>query len=171
MIEPGYAPTLSSRIRVARDRSQPALDGTVKVHRARYLHVQLDLLYYRPVDGPVDGPVTGDPIAPTAADGGATPAPLPDSSDTALIEQLMAEADTTPRLFRLRESRRMRSRELHYLDHPLFGALVEAWPMELPAAAAPATDTSETEIKTNESGAGNEPVPLLPAPSGGGSGG
>lgn len=168
--EPGYAPTLSSRIRVARDRSQPALDGTVKVHRARYLHVQLDLLYYRPVDGHP----AGGPIASTAADGGATQAPLPDSPDTALIEQLMAEADATPKLFRLRESRRMRSRELHYLDHPLFGALVEAWPVELPAAApaAPqATGTSEAEIKTNESGAGSEPVPLLPAPSGGGSGG
>ncbi len=168
--EPGYAPTLSSRIRVARDRSLPALDGTVKVHRARYLHVQLDLLYYRPVDGHV----AVDPSASTAASSGATPAPLPDSPDTALIEQLMAEADATPKLFRLRESRRMRSRELHYLDHPLFGALVEAWPLELPAAAAPApqpTGAGEAEIKTNGSDAGKEPVPLLPAPSGGGSGG
>ena len=90
---------------------------------------------------------------------------------TALIEQLLAEADATPRLFRLTESRRMRSRELHYLDHPLFGALVEAWPLELPAAAAPAAAPAPGETKTVEPAVGAEPAPLPPAPSGGGSGG
>jgi hypothetical protein len=161
--EPGYAPTLSSRITVARDRTLPALDGTLRVHRARYLHVQADLLYYRPLAGG---------STPASSSGNqTTPAPLPDSPDTALIEQLLAEADATPRLFRLTESRRMRSRELHYLDHPLFGALVEAWPLELPAAAAPAAAPAPGETKTVEPAVGAEPAPLTPAPSGGGSGG
>ena len=118
---------LAPRINVARDPSKPALDGTVRVHRARYLHVEADLLYYRPLAGD-----TG--AAPQAADAGA--APLADSPDTAFIEQLLAEDDGPARLFRLTERRRMRSKELHYLDHPLFGVLVEAWPLELPEAPA-----------------------------------
>jgi hypothetical protein len=85
----------------------------------------------------------------------------------------MAEADATPRLFRLTESRRMRSRELHYFDHPLFGVMVEVRPVELPeaAAAAPvATKPAAAEVKKDESGT-VQPVPLLPAPTTGGSGG
>lgn len=163
--EPGYAPTLSSRIRVARDRSKAALDGTVRVHRARYLHVQADLLYYRPLD--IDAP------AAIATDENLNAASLQDSPDTALIEQLLAEDAAGPRLFRLTESRRMRSRELHYLDHPLFGVLVEAWPVELPEtplAPPQATLPADAVQKTNE-GAGGQPVPSLPATTGGGSGG
>jgi hypothetical protein len=138
--EPGYAPTFSARIQVARDPGQAALDGTVRVHRARYLHVEADLLYYRPLDRDARAPV------PPGSDSAGLP--LPDSPDTALIELLLAEEDVATRLFRLTESRRMRSAELHYLDHPLFGMLVEAWPVELP-----------------------EPPPAAPAPTEGGSGG
>lgn len=36
----------------------------------------------------------------------------------------------------LRETRRMRSGELHYLDHPRFGVLARITPYETPAAAA-----------------------------------
>ncbi len=131
--EPGYAPTFSARIQVARDPGRAALDGTVRVHRARYLHVEADLLYYRPLDRDARAPV------PPGSDSAGLP--LPDSPDTALIEQLLAEEDVATRLFRLTESRRMRSAELHYLDHPLFGMLVEAWPVELPEPppAAPAS--------------------------------
>lgn len=146
----GDAPTLSSRIDLARDPSQVALDGTLRVHRARYLHVEADLLYYRPLDGDGNTPAATDDPSTISA---------PDSPDTAFIEQLLAEEDVAPRLFRLTESRRMRSRELHYLDHPLFGVLVEAWPVELPEAPPP------------EESAGGQPTSPLPAPSEGGSGG
>ena len=54
----GGAPSFASRIEIARDRSRVALDGTVRVHRARYLHVQADLLYYRPVEGDSPGTST-----------------------------------------------------------------------------------------------------------------
>jgi hypothetical protein len=163
--EPGYAPTLSSRIHMARNPSKAALDGTLRVHRARYLHVQADLLYYRPLDGDVGAAM------PSADNAGATP--VADSPDTALIEQLLAEEDTAPRLFRLTESRRMRSRELHYLDHPLFGMLVEAWPVELPDAPEV---TPEAALQGDGAGAadesgGGQPLPLLPATTQSGSGG
>ena len=163
--EPGFAPTLSPRVRVARDRSKAALDGTVRVHRARYLHVQADLLYYRPLES--------DAAAADPTDSGASAAVLPNSPDAALIEQLMSETDATPRLFRLKESRRMRSSELHYLDHPLFGVLVEIWPLERPEAVQATPELpapADTGTKGEGSGAG-EPPAALPAPATGGSGG
>ena len=160
--EPGYAPTLSSRISVARDPSKAALDGTLRVHRARYLHVQADLLYYRPLASDARAAI------PAADDPGA--ALVPDSPDMALIEQLLAEEDAAPRLFRLTENRRMRSRELHYLDHPLFGMLVEAWPVEPPEAPEMAPEAAlqgEGAATTDESG----DSPPLPAATQGDSGG
>ena len=158
-IDIGFAPTLSPRITVARDPSKAALDGTLRVHRARYLHVQADLLYYRPL--------ASDASAPKAVDDDPDAAPILDSSDTALIEQLLDEDDAAPRLFRMTGSRRMRSRELHYLDHPLFGALVEAWPVELPEApVAPPQDTlpADNARPADDSGA-TQPDPLRPVPT------
>jgi hypothetical protein len=132
------------------------------VHRARYLHVKADLLYYRPLDTDASAPI------PSGDDADA--APVLDSRDTALIEQLLAEEDVAPRLFRLTESRRMRSRELHYLDHPLFGMLVEAWPLELPEVPPPAASlTEEGDAAADESG-GGQPASPLPAPTEGSGG-
>ena len=161
--EPGYGPTLSSRIRVARDPSKSAIDGTLRVHRARYLHVQADLLYYRPVDGDTGAPSNDDSDGTT----------IPDSPDTAHIEQLLAEEDVTPRLFRLMETRRMRSRELHYLDHPLFGMIVEAWPVESPELLQAASESllQDEEVATPREGTADETAPPLPAATQGGSGG
>jgi hypothetical protein len=153
----GFAPTLSPRITFARDPSKVALDGTLRVHRARYLHIEADLLYYRPLDGDASA-------APAPADD-PNAAPIVDSPDTALIEQLLAEIDRAPRLFRLTESRRMRSRELHYLDHPLFGVLVEAWPVELPEMPAEAVLPVEGDAPAVEGDAAQ------PAPGQSGSGG
>ena len=68
--------------------TRPAVHGAVTVSLARYLQVEVDLLYRRPA-------------------GGDTTAP-----------------DTAPTRFRLVSERRMRSGELHYIDHPLFGVLV-----------------------------------------------
>jgi len=164
--EPANAPTLSSPVRVARDRSKSAIDGTLRVHRARYLHVQADLLYYRPL--------ASDANAPMASADGISTAALPNSPDTALIEQLLAEDDATPRLFRLSETRRMRSRELHYLDHPLFGALVEIWPIELPETPLTPTQTppaAQGDVSTNQGDNAAQPPPAPVAPAQGASGG
>ena len=70
----------------------PAVRGTVKVSVARYLHVELDLLYRL-----------------SGADAAAAP-------------------EGTPTWSRLESERRMRSRELHYIDHPLFGVLMRITP-------------------------------------------
>jgi len=158
----GFSPMLTSRIVVARDPSKVAIDGTVRVHRARFLHVQADLLYYRPLDSDIDA------ATPPAADPDA--APLLDSPDTALIEQLLAEENAAPRLFRLTESRRMRSRELHYIDHPLFGMLVEIWPLELPEAPVEEAAPPEGDLPAVQV-IDTQPPPSPPATTQSGSGG
>ena len=75
------------------DDTRPRVHGTVTVSLARYLQVEVDLLYRRPAGG--------DATAP----------------------------GTTPARFRLVSERRMRSRELHYIDHPLFGVLILLTPV------------------------------------------
>ena len=70
------------------DAERSSVHGTVTVSLARYLQVDVDLLYNRPASGDA------------------------------------AAASSTPTRFRLVSQRRMRSGELHYIDHPLFGVLV-----------------------------------------------
>ena len=67
---------------------RPSVHGTVTVSLARFLQVEVDLLYHRPMSGEADAP------------------------------------GSAPTRFRLVSERRMRSGELHYIDHPLFGVLV-----------------------------------------------
>lgn len=68
-----------------------AINGTIQLYRARYLHLETDLYHYREI--PSDSP-------------------------------------TQATTFRMQGSRRMRSRELHYIDHPLIGVLVLVTPYE-----------------------------------------
>jgi hypothetical protein len=74
--------------------------GTVRVHLSRFLHITLDLSYQ--------------------ADAGAAPVPV--ASD-GLDELVFA-----PR-YHLQATRSARSGELHYFDHPAFGALVRVTPV------------------------------------------
>ena len=72
---------------------RPTVHGTVTVSLARYLQVEVDLLYSRPASGQA------------------------------------AASNTAPTRFRLVSQRRMRSGELHYIDHPLFGVLILLTPL------------------------------------------
>ena len=77
------------------------LDGTIKLVLARYLHVYTDLLLRKPVVYEVL------------------------NTETEEVTKRPALMD-----IRVQEHRRMRSRELHYIDHPLLGMLVQITPME-----------------------------------------
>ena len=72
---------------------RPTVHGTVEVSLARYLQVDVDLVYHRPPSGEAAASI-----------------PAPDR-------------------FRLTSERRMRSGELHYFDHPLFGVLMQITPL------------------------------------------
>lgn len=80
------------------------LDGTVRVILGRYLHVHTDLVLRKPVVVERIDQESGEPTQ------------MPVLLDIPMQEQ-----------------RRMRSRELHYIDHPLLGVLVQITPLETPA--------------------------------------
>jgi len=83
------------------------LEGTIRVSVSRYLHVELDLLN-RIKQSPVYSSYE------QSFEDGLTQQPLPDNR------------------YRMQAQRRMRSGELHFIDHPLMGALIKITPYELP---------------------------------------
>lgn len=117
----------------------PKLDGTLRLILSRYLHLESDLIWREPLP-------PGMSLLPAAAqslqgdDEGAAADEEPASlttMDEAAAEAQQMPATITHQVFRLKQSRRMRSDEIHYLDHPLFGiiALVSRYEPQTEAAA------------------------------------
>ena len=57
------------------------------------------------------------------------------------------ERNTQPYYF-LKERRRVKFREVHFLDHPKFGILLTVWPVKLPELPSPTSEPQPT-IKTD----------------------
>ena len=85
------------------------LSGTAEVTFRRYLHVDLDLHYNR----------------------------LVTDQDTDQVKALYASLETDYLNFRLDETRRMRSKQIHYFDHPTFGVVTLITPIENTEKEAP----------------------------------
>lgn len=80
--------------------------GTVRLYKTRYAHVDFDLELERRIPAKV--------------------------LETFVQNQKLSTHDTLPAhwRFNLKESRKIRPGELHYLDHPIFGALVQITPLK-----------------------------------------
>jgi hypothetical protein len=99
------------------------LDGTLRLILSRYLHLEADIIYRAAETRKEDG----------------------------FFTLFRSEQPEHPG-YRLKEMRRMRSREMHYFDHPMFGIITLVTPYEIPAAMptptpalpapAPATETT-----------------------------
>lgn len=76
------------------------LEGTLMVYRSRYLHLMADLVYQERLGPSADNSLNG--------------------VDAGIVYQPI----------RLQQSRRMRSNELHYLDHPRLGVIARITPVE-----------------------------------------
>lgn len=83
--------------------TQPVLDGVIKVELGRYLHIFFDLKYKRDL-APVQG----------------------------IINTKSSGTYKEIKYYPVQTQRRMRSKEVHYIDHPLIGILVLATRFELP---------------------------------------
>ena len=59
------------------------------------------------------------------------------------LQFLPNNADTTTDLISFQQSRRMRSKEVHYIDHPLVGAVIRILPIEHPLKQADKKETAE----------------------------
>ncbi|MDJ0834014.1 MAG: CsiV family protein [Gammaproteobacteria bacterium] len=103
------------------------LEGMVTISLSRYLHTRAELVLRKP-------------------------AQTEDLMQQALINTDSMTADEPAEIsegrlllnYELNEQRRMRSRKLHYLDHPEFGLLVLITPAELSEAEEPAADAELT---------------------------
>ncbi len=62
-------------------------------------------------------------------------------------------------VYPLNEERRMRSRELHYLDNPVFGVIATVWPYEPPAPVAEPVETPPAAEETPQEIQADEPAP------------
>jgi len=100
------------------------LMGTVRLSVARYLHLDADLLYRLPIIQKVAVPVPETDLRPDRF----YPTLREPQGPAYVLERRHAV-----RGFHLQESRRMRSKEIHYLDHPLFGVVVLVTPLETKA--------------------------------------
>lgn len=96
------------------------LDGTLTLVLGRYLHLYTDLIDRRLL-APGSLVFEDEAVPPTYENG------------QALVS------------FRVREHRKMRSKELHYIDHPVLGILVKALPVK-----APVEETLEPMPKPDE---------------------
>lgn len=83
--------------------------GSAKFIKSRYLHLDVDVLLNMPA--PANSPPAGQ-----------------DAPET-------TDAPTLINAFRLKESRRMRSQEIHYFDHPRFGLIAMARPVKAASKA------------------------------------
>ena len=99
-------------------------EGKITIALSRYLHAYTDLVFRRPrlsADSVADNPIQDRYLAAYAA-------------DTRILNN-----------HSLKERRRMRSKNLHYLDNPEFAMLILITPYEAPVEAEAEPETPTTE--------------------------
>ena len=146
-------------------QSYPALQGTVRLHRSRFLHVATQLWLntsgdYLPgtwrMPPPPLGPVSQERV-PAAllpeADAGVLSAvtgydPAWEAAPGLLEEATATAAPVYPyrHAVLLQQQRRMRSNEVHYIDHPLMGVVIKLTPLDTEALHAAAYDREVLEL-------------------------
>lgn len=143
-----------------RQGDQFTLEGTVEVTVSRYLHFHTELKYYEPELGAylvqlepdeaaeltAEVPDADSPTLPLSAESAtstAEPTPAVPLAAEPVYERVLPEG---LHFMELSAQRRMRSAELHYLDHPKFGVLVRIDPV----AASPALAAAQRELDAFE---------------------
>lgn len=121
--------------------AQMTFNGTLKVILSRYLHVELNL-DYAPHGFPQELGntsnelthenstyiVSGDSLSSIATRENPNP-----FYETLNLDRLLENSETVQQVvYHLQQSRRMRSKKLHYIDHPMIGALIKIIPVEIP---------------------------------------
>ena len=93
-------------------QTRSILNGYIKIILSRYLHADINLMYTTKI------PLATTMVAPVA------------QTDTQEMKPIPA---TQPTVYLLSQTRKMRSKELHYIDHPVLGVVILATPYEGPA--------------------------------------
>lgn len=105
--QPGLPKNRAVSVRIQQGR----LEGTLKLVLSRYLHINTDLLYREPM--------TESEIAALSDE----------NSGGGIFAQTTTSTKPHFRIYRMQQSRRMRSNELHYLDNPVLGMIIRVTPV------------------------------------------
>lgn len=123
----------------------PELQGSVKIYLGRYLHLETNLWLntqgsYLPGDWRMPPPPLGPPsdgsaqVTETAPSEAAAPSQF--GGDDYYWQQDEIEDEGSLYPFRhavaLQQKRRMRSKDIHYIDHPMLGLLIKFTPLVSP---------------------------------------
>lgn len=92
-------------------QNKAILDGYLKIVLSRYLHADFDLVLK-----------TGLPLSSSQG------ISRPVSEDEGQSVRLNHSPTTS---YHLKQTRKMRSKEVHYIDHPVLGIVILAWPVEV----------------------------------------
>ncbi|SCZ59575.1 CsiV family protein [Thiohalomonas denitrificans] len=129
-------PSTAARGALSQQADLPRLDGTVTVVLSRYLHLNTDLVYRIEADSAMPGGMFGEP---STQDPAIINLSTRGRSDEVRSREQSLAPDTEPFArgpryleFVVNDSRRMRSRELHYVDHPVLGVIALITPYEAP---------------------------------------
>jgi hypothetical protein len=125
------------------------LEGSIRFSVERYIHIDTDLWLSSfgnklAVD---DNPWNILPTAyiRTSVDG--EPDSLLDQQYSKPFQNLLADDFSVLQTIVMRQHRRMRSKELHYIDHPLMGLLVRIIPYERPVLEETIEELPESTVK------------------------
>lgn len=114
--------TLSNEALKTAENPVYELSGNFKVVISRFIHVYADLLLMEPVTLRVEQATeTSDSYTNTDSE------TLTETPKYEMIISKPGLSFTTLHGFNIQEHRRMRSNELHFIDHPLLGVIVQAW--------------------------------------------
>lgn len=140
------------------------ISGSFNLYRSRYIHIRPDLevdqlIFTIPDDAPLSGEtndntdegamtmaVTSDTTSNSEALPGVEGQMTILPSDQGITNEPVAEPEPEwipLRAAKIERSRRMRSGEVHYLDHPLVGMVVKVTPYEVPEEASEEAPESE----------------------------
>lgn len=132
------------------------LDGTVRIRVSRYLHLDTDLVLREQFFPATTATMEIEPNQVRAEQSGATSVedrPNLQTPDFRVEQKQEKPATLAPalQLYRISEHRRIRSNELHYLDHPRFGMIIKVSPVAVeipdPVIDAPVSEEPEPSPK------------------------
>lgn len=106
------------------------LKGTLKVIREkRYLHLFVDLVYFAEPPPPPEPPA--QEVLSPEAEARLEPQETPEPVAPEVLPEVEEEMPKSPyKAFQMKQDRLMRSKEPYYLDHPLIGVIIEAYPFD-----------------------------------------
>ncbi len=114
---------MDSGLAASAQGTPPRFDGTLRLILSRYLHLESDLIWRDPIEA-VNTPAE----TPAAENSNLSDNAIAGTSMAADAPVESAPLETGYQVYRLQQSRRMRSKEIHYIDHPRFGLVVLVTP-------------------------------------------